>query len=76
MTNLSPNQQRATRFGDVLTVSLYGDSEEEGLIDLLTDAMHWADANSQNFHYALAMACRHYINELNDEQQDERRMIP
>lgn len=74
--NLTPNQQRAVRFGDVLTGSLYGDCEEEGLVDLLTDAMHWADANSQNFYYALAMACRHYINELNDRQQDERRLIP
>lgn len=76
MTDLSANRQRAQRFGDALNSSLYGDSEEEGLIDLLADAMHWADANSQDFHYALAMACRHYINELNDEQRDERRMMP
>ena len=35
-----------------------------------------ADANGEDFHLALAQACRHYINELNDEQQDERRLIP
>ena len=76
MTDLAPNQQRALRFGDTLSRSLYGKSEEEGLIDLLADAMHWADANSQNFHYALAQACRHYIHELNNQQHDERRLIP
>ncbi len=44
------------------------------LIDLLADAMHWRDANGEAFGYALAIAGKHYINELNDEQQDERRL--
>jgi hypothetical protein len=44
------------------------------LIDLLTDAMHWCDHTGQDFHIALAQACRHYVNELNDQQHDERRM--
>ena len=44
------------------------------LIDLLTDAMHWCDQAGRDFHIALAQACRHYVNELNDEQHDERRM--
>jgi hypothetical protein len=34
------------------------------------------DANGEDFHIALAMACRHYIHELNDEQLDERRLTP
>lgn len=49
---------------------------QEILIDLLTDAMHWCDANGEDFHIAFAQACRHYINELNDQQQDERRINP
>jgi hypothetical protein len=44
------------------------------LIDLLADAMHWCDANCEAFDYALAVAGKHYIAELNDEQTDERRM--
>ncbi len=44
------------------------------LVDLLADAMHWCDQNGEDFHFALAQACRHYIHELNDQQHDERRM--
>lgn len=44
------------------------------LIDLLADAMHWCDASREDFHYALATAGKHYVNELNDEQTDERRL--
>ena len=44
------------------------------LIDLLADAMHWCPANGEDFHYALCVAGRHYIAELNDEQTEERRM--
>lgn len=47
-----------------------------GLIDLLADAMHWSDANGEDFHYALCVAGKHFVAELNDEQQDERRMKP
>lgn len=49
---------------------------QENLVALLADAMHWCDANGEDFHICLAMACRHYIHELNDEQQDERRLNP
>ena len=45
-----------------------------GLVDLLADAMHWADATANDFHYALCVAGKHYLAELNDEQTDERRM--
>lgn len=44
------------------------------LIDLLADAMHWCDHNGEDFHYALCLAGKHYVAELNDEQTDERRM--
>jgi hypothetical protein len=44
------------------------------LIDLLADAMHSSDANGEDFHYALAVACKHFINKLNDQQTPERRM--
>jgi hypothetical protein len=53
----------------------YGDDDSvTNLVDLLADAMHWCDHNGEDFQFALAQACRHYINELNDDQQDERRM--
>jgi hypothetical protein len=45
-----------------------------GLVDFLADAMHWCDATASEFHYALALAGKHYIAELNDEQTCERRM--
>lgn len=61
-------QAALTRYSD--------DNPFTALIDLLADAMHWSDASGGDFHYALAQACRHYIHEINDEQQDERRLIP
>jgi hypothetical protein len=44
-----------------------------GLIDLLADAMHWSDATDENFHYALCLAGKHYVAELNDEPTNERK---
>jgi len=69
------NAHRAATFEKA--IETYGTgAPQEILVDLLTDAMHWTDLNGEDFHYSLAMACRHYIHELNDQQQDERRMIP
>ena len=69
------NARRAKTFENA--VEIYGTGNpQEILVDLLTDAMHWCDANGDDFHISLAMACRHYIHELNDQQQDERRLIP
>lgn len=66
------NLIRAARCNEAL--SAYStDDAFTNLIDLLTDAQHWCDATGQDFHIALAHACRHYINELNDDQHDERR---
>jgi len=71
------NAIRAERFNHAITVlNRHNDSSQETLIDLLADAMHWCDANGEDFHLCLAMACRHYVNELNDDQQDERRIEP
>jgi hypothetical protein len=67
------NEQRAERADKAITK--YGTDElQTNLVDLLTDAMHWCDHNGEDFHIAIAQACRHYINELNDDQTDERRM--
>ena len=72
------NADRAKRFATALEAvagkeaSVY--VEQELLVDLLANAMHWCDANREDFHFALAQACRHYINELNDEQHDECRL--
>lgn len=66
------NKARAKRCDEAL--SAYStDDTFTNLIDFLTDAQHWCDHTGQDFHIALAQAFRHYINELNDEQQDERR---
>ncbi len=71
---MEPNQIRARRSESA--VDAYGnDHQESNLIDLLTDAMHLCDFSGMDFHFLLAQACRHYINELNDNQQDERRII-
>jgi hypothetical protein len=70
------NAERSNRFG-ISIWSLhaeYGDEPETAVIDLLADAMHWADASGHDFHYLLAVAGMHYIHELNDQQTDERRM--
>ena len=50
------------------------DSHFISLIDLLADAMHWCDANGEDFHYALCVAGKHFVAELNDEQTEERRL--
>lgn len=73
---LKANAVRAARVDRILTRHRTGDDLATSLVDLLADAMHWCDATGEDFHYALAQACRHYIHELNGEQQDERRIIP
>jgi hypothetical protein len=52
----------------------YSGDEFSSLTDLLADAMHWSDATGEDFHYALCLAGKHYVAELNDQQTDERRM--
>jgi hypothetical protein len=73
MTYILTNKDRASKCEKALA-SYAADPFQEALIDLLTDAMHWCDHNGEDFHLCLAMAGRHYINELNDMQGDERRM--
>jgi hypothetical protein len=56
-------------------LAAYTSSDEAiNLVDFLADAMHWCDSAGENFHWAMAQACRHYVHELNDQQQDERRL--
>ena len=43
------------------------------LTDLLADAMHWSDASGEDFHYALCLAGKHYVAELNEQPIDERK---
>jgi hypothetical protein len=59
-----------------LTLLGYADGHDPmtSLVDLIADAMHWCDSSGQDFHIAFAQACRHYVNELNEEQLDERRL--
>ena len=70
------NALRAARAERILHRDRRGDDLPTSLVDLLADAMHWCDFTGDDFHLALAQACRHYIHELNDQQHDERRLIP
>ena len=70
------NALRAARAERILARYRTGDDLHTSLVDFLADAMHWCDYTGDDFFLALAQACRHYIHELNDQQQDERRMIP
>jgi hypothetical protein len=68
------NKQRAVRCGKALI--RYGTDDDPGtcLADFLADAMHYCDANGEDFHYALCIAGKHYLAELNDDQTEERRL--
>ncbi|AMV22602.1 hypothetical protein [Planctomyces sp. SH-PL14] len=70
------NALRAARAERILSRFRMGDDLPTSLVDLLADAMHWCDYAGEDFHFAFAQACRHYIHECNDQQQDERRLIP
>jgi hypothetical protein len=66
-------RERVERCRDAL-IGYADDGLFTALIDLLADAMHWCDESGENFHYALCVAGKHYLAELNDEQTEERRM--
>jgi hypothetical protein len=70
---MTTNRERASRCEKVIE-AYAADDLATNLIDILCDAQHWADQNGEDFHCLLAIACRHYIHELNDQQQDERRI--
>jgi len=72
---MEPNAIRSKRCATA--IARYGDDlPESNLIDFLADAMHCCDSDGMDFHILLAQACRHYVIELNYDQQDERRIIP
>jgi len=73
MSAAHPFPDRVERCAAVLR-QYTGDGVFTSLVDLLADAMHWADATGEDFHYALCLAARHYVAELNDEQLDQRRL--
>ena len=70
---MTTNRERASRCERAIE-AYAADDLASNLVDILCDAMHWADQNSENFHFLLASACRHYIHELNDEQTERTRM--
>jgi len=75
MTANPVNSERATRCREALIgYEFGGDGLFTALIDLLTDAMHFCDESGEDFHYALCMAGKHYLAELNNEQTEERRL--
>jgi hypothetical protein len=72
MTNDATIKERVERCRKALT----GYSDDDRflcLVDLLADAMHWTDADGEDFHYALCLAGQHYLAELNDQPITERK---
>jgi len=65
--------ERVQRVRDAL-IGYADDGLFTGLIDLLADTMHWCDESGEDFHYALCIAGKHYLAELNEEPTEERRM--
>ena len=63
MNQNTHNARRAMRFGHVLTWCKDWGSDQEGLIDLLTDAMHWCKAKGHDFDSLLATARMHFDTE-------------
>ena len=45
-----------------------GTDQEDALVDLLADLLHWADRNSHNFNAALERAREHYEAETAGER--------
>ena len=65
--------ERVERCRDAL-IGYADDGLFTNLIDLLADAMHWCDESGEDFHYALPVAGKHYLAELDGEQTEERRL--
>jgi hypothetical protein len=74
MTHNNPNRpyQSATHIAMRLDRS-DEPNHEDGMVDLLTDAMHWCDVTGRDFHILFARAASHYLAELNSEPTDQRR---
>ncbi|MDP1798631.1 MAG: hypothetical protein Q8K78_14150 [Planctomycetaceae bacterium] len=68
------NALRAARAGCILIQHRHGEDLHSSLVDFLADAMHWCDAHGEDFHRALAQAARHFLYELIDQPQDERKL--
>ncbi len=70
------NGLRAARAERILESCRMDDDLHTSLVDLLADAMHWCDSAGDDFLIALLQAGRHYLDELNHQPTDERRLIP
>ena len=54
-------------------ISRYGtDDQQTNLINFLTDAMHWCDYTQEDLFFVLAMACHHYMNEIDPNKRRPR----
>jgi len=68
----SQNRQRAARCLQAITAY----SQDDGftaIVDFLADAFHMCELTEHSFRQALAQACRHYLHEIIDERDYERR---
>jgi hypothetical protein len=64
MTTRTKNARRAMRLGHILTWCKDWSNPREGLIELLTDAMHWCRRNGQDFDYLLEIAAEFYESDI------------
>ena len=73
MTSNPLISERATRCREALIgYDLGSDGLFTALVDFLADAMHFCDETGEDFHYALCIACKHYLAELNEEPTERR----
>lgn len=65
----SNNKNRAKRALCALSsVNTYDPGTRDGLVDLLTDLMHYADLEGLDFQHAVDIATGHYVAESNGEE--------
>jgi hypothetical protein len=67
MSQLPHVRRRVLRVEHVLNWCMDWSTGHDGIVALLGDAMHWSDAHGENFHFMLAKACSHYLDDLNHE---------
>ncbi len=58
------NSDRARRLDEILP--FYPEDQRTNMIDLLTDAMHWCNANDEDFEKIFLMARIHFETEMSE----------
>jgi hypothetical protein len=67
MTKRTKNDRRAMLIGRILRRRKDCSSPREGIVELLTDAMHWCRRNGQDFDSLLEIATISYQTDIIDD---------